>query len=103
MKLAIIGVTGLVGQEMLKVLEEFKFPLDELIPVASKKSAGTKVKYLNESYTVITLEEALQSSPDVALFSAGGSISLEWAPKFAAKVVVSLITLLLFEWMKTRN
>lgn len=85
MKLAIIGVTGLVGQEMLKVLEEFKFPLDELIPVASKKSAGTKVKYLNESYTVITLEEALQSSPDVALFSAGGSISLEWAPKFAAK------------------
>jgi len=83
MKLAIIGVTGMVGQEMIKVLEEFNFPLDELIPVASEKSKGTIINYLEKEFVVVTLEEVLSKRPDIALFSAGGSISLEWAPKFA--------------------
>lgn len=83
MKLAIIGVTGMVGQEIIKVLEEYKFPISELIPVASAKSAGSMVTYLGKDYKVVTLEEALALKPEIALFSAGGDISLEWAPKFA--------------------
>ncbi|PKR82051.1 aspartate-semialdehyde dehydrogenase [Brumimicrobium salinarum] len=85
MKLAIVGVTGMVGQEMLKVLAEMSLPITELIPVASKKSAGTKIQYGGQEHTVVDLEKALEMQPDVALFSAGGSISLEWAPKFAEK------------------
>lgn len=84
MKLAIVGVTGMVGQEMLKVLGEMSLPITELIPVASKGSAGTKIKFGGQEHTVVDVEKALNMKPDVALFSAGGNISLEWAPKFAA-------------------
>lgn len=83
MKLAIVGVTGMVGQEMLKVLEEFNFPLTELIPVASEKSVGQEITYKNQSYKIIGLQDAVNAKVDIAIFSAGGSISLEWAPKFA--------------------
>lgn len=84
MKLAIVGVTGMVGQEMLKVLAEMSLPITELIPVASKNSAGSKITFGGQEHTVVDLEEALNLKPDVALFSASGAISLEWAPKFAA-------------------
>jgi aspartate-semialdehyde dehydrogenase len=85
MKLAIVGVTGMVGQEMLKVLEEFNFPLTELIPVASEKSVGNSINFKNKDYTIVSMQNAIDSHCDIAIFSAGGSISLEWAPKFAKK------------------
>ena len=84
MKLAIVGVTGMVGQEMLKVLSGMSLPITELILVASKRSAGMKIEFGGQEHTVVDLEEALNMKPDVALFSAGGDISLEWAPKFVA-------------------
>jgi aspartate-semialdehyde dehydrogenase len=83
MKLAVVGATGLVGQEILKVLEERSFPFEELYLVASAKSAGQKMKFKGKEYTIITIEDALKLTPDVAIFSAGGGTSLEWAPKFA--------------------
>ena len=83
MKLAVVGATGMVGTIMLKVLEERHFPLSELLVVASEKSIGKKVTFNNTSYSVIGLSEAVSSKPDIALFSAGGSTSKEWAPKFA--------------------
>jgi aspartate-semialdehyde dehydrogenase len=83
MKIAVIGSTGLVGQEMLRLLEQRDFPFDELLPVASSKSVGKKVKCKSKEYSVISIEDAIAAKPDVALFSAGGSISLEYAPKFA--------------------
>jgi len=83
MKIAVIGATGMVGTVMLKVLEERNLPITELIPVASARSAGKKLSYKGNDYTVVTLEDALQMKPDIALFSAGGDTSLEWAPKFA--------------------
>jgi len=84
MKLAVVGVTGMVGQEMIKVLEEFKFPVDEFIPVASQRSVGSKVNFNQKTYSVVGLKDAIGMTPDIAIFSAGGTISLEWAPKFAA-------------------
>src|SRR5690554_3876591 len=84
MKLAIVGVTGMVGQEMLKVLGEMSLPITELIPVASKGSAGTKIKFGGQEHTVVDVDKALSMKTDVALFSAGGNISLEWAATFAA-------------------
>ena len=84
MKVAVVGATGLVGSVMLKVLAEKKFPVSELIPVASDKSAGKQIKFDNKDYTLVTMQQAIDLRPDVALFSAGGSVSLEWAPKFAA-------------------
>lgn len=84
MKIAVVGATGMVGTVMLKVLEERNLPITELIPVASARSAGKKLKYKGKEYTVVTLEDALKMTPDIALFSAGGATSLEWAPKFAA-------------------
>jgi aspartate-semialdehyde dehydrogenase len=83
MKIAVVGATGMVGTVMLKVLEERNLPITELIPVASARSAGKKLTYKEKEYTVVTLEDALTMKPDVALFSAGGDTSLEWAPKFA--------------------
>ncbi|MFK7899157.1 MAG: aspartate-semialdehyde dehydrogenase [Cyclobacteriaceae bacterium] len=83
MKIAVIGATGLVGGEMLKVLAEFNIPITELFPVASARSAGKKMAYKGKEYTVITLEDAVGKKPDIAIFSAGGDTSLEWAPKFA--------------------
>jgi len=83
MRVAVVGATGLVGSTMLKILEERNFPLTELIPVASARSAGKKVGYKGKEYEVVTAEEAIARKPHLALFSAGGSISLELAPKFA--------------------
>ena len=84
MKVAVVGATGLVGTKMLQVLAERKFPVDELIPVASERSVGKEVEYQGKKYSVKSMEDAIAAKPDVALFSAGGSTSLEWAPKFAA-------------------
>jgi aspartate-semialdehyde dehydrogenase len=84
MKIALVGATGMVGTVMLKVLEERNLPITELIPVASERSAGKKLSYKGNDYTVVTLQDALNMKPDIALFSAGGDTSLEWAPKFAA-------------------
>ncbi len=84
MKIAVVGATGMVGEIMLKVLAERNFPVTELIAVASERSAGKEITFKNKIYTVKTLKEALESVPDIALFSAGGETSLEWAPKFAA-------------------
>lgn len=84
MKVAIIGATGLVGGEILKVLAERNFPVTEIIPVASERSIGKKVNFKGIDYTVVGYETAIAMKPDVAIFSAGGSTSLEVAPKFAA-------------------
>lgn len=84
MKVALVGATGLVGNKMLQVLQERKFPVTNLIPVASARSAGKRVKFNDDEWTVLTPEDALLLEPDLALFSAGGSTSLEWAPRFAA-------------------
>ena len=84
MKVALVGATGMVGQVMLKVLAERNFPLTELIPVASEHSIGKKITFQEKSYSVVGLSTAVKMKADVALFSAGGETSLEWAPKFAA-------------------
>jgi len=84
MKVAVVGATGMVGTIMLKVLAERKFPVTELIPVASENSVGKEVAWQGQTYIVQSLEDALSQKPDLALFSAGGECSLEWAPKFAA-------------------
>lgn len=84
MKVAVVGATGLVGTKMLQVLAERNFPVDELIPVASQASVGKEVVYKGKGYKVVSAEDAIAAKPDVALFSAGGSTSLELAPKFAA-------------------
>ena len=83
MKLAVIGATGMVGEVMLQVLSERRFPFSELIPVASERSVGKKVVCGGNSYEVVGLKKAVSMKPDIALFSAGGATSLEWAPKFA--------------------
>ena len=83
MKVAVVGATGMVGEVMLKVLAERNFPITELLLVASERSVGKKLVYKNKEYTVIGLAEAVAAKPDVAIFSAGGGTSLEWAPKFA--------------------
>ncbi len=85
MKVAVVGVTGLVGNVMLNVLDEFNFPVSELIPVASERSAGKKISFKEKIHEVIGLQDAVDIAPDIALFSAGGSVSKEWAPKFAEK------------------
>ncbi|MGB1371082.1 MAG: aspartate-semialdehyde dehydrogenase [Flavobacteriaceae bacterium] len=82
MKVAVVGVTGMVGTIMLELLEKRKFPISELIPVASKKSAGKTVDFSGKAYKIITLEEAIKLTPKIAIFSAGGDVSLSWAPKF---------------------
>ena len=83
MKVAVVGATGMVGEVMLKVLEERNFPVTELIPVASERSVGKTLTYKGSDYKVVGLETAVSMKPDIALFSAGGGTSLEWAPKFA--------------------
>ena len=84
MKVAVVGATGLVGGVMFEVLKEHDFPITELLPVASERSVGKQIEYRGKSYTVVSLEDAVAANCDVAIFSAGGSTSLEWAPKFAA-------------------
>ena len=83
MKVAVVGATGLVGSKMLQVLEERNFPLTELLPVASEKSVGKEITYKGRTYKVIGMADAVAARPDIAIFSAGGGTSLEWAPKFA--------------------
>ncbi|MBL7726751.1 MAG: aspartate-semialdehyde dehydrogenase [Dinghuibacter sp.] len=83
MKVAVVGATGLVGTKMLQVLAERNFPVTELIPVASAQSVGKKVLFKGKEYEVTSMEAAIAAKPNVAIFSAGGSTSLEWAPKFA--------------------
>lgn len=83
MKVAVVGATGMVGNVMLQVLKERNFPISELIPVASEKSVGKKVSFNGKDYSVVSLEQAVSMKPNIALFSAGGETSLEWAPKFA--------------------
>jgi aspartate-semialdehyde dehydrogenase len=83
MKVAVVGATGLVGTKMLQVLAERNFPVTELIPVASEKSVGKEIIFKGKPYKVVRMTEAIAAKPDVALFSAGGGTSLEWAPKFA--------------------
>lgn len=83
MRVAVVGVTGMVGQVMLSLLEERKFPITELIPVASERSVGKTIRFKDREYTIQALREAVNLQPDLALFSAGGSVSLEWAPEFA--------------------
>lgn len=83
MKVAVVGATGLVGTKMLQVLSERNFPVTELIPVASAKSVGKEIEFKGNKYKVVSMEDAIAAKPGVALFSAGGSTSLEWAPKFA--------------------
>jgi aspartate-semialdehyde dehydrogenase len=84
MKVAVVGATGLVGSKMLQVLAERKFPVSELIPVASERSVGKQIEFKGSSYKVVSMTDAIAAKPAVAIFSAGGSTSLEWAPKFAA-------------------
>ena len=83
MKVAVVGATGMVGEVMLKVLAERNFPVTELIPVASERSVGKTITYKGNDYKVVGLETAVSMRPEIALFSAGGDTSLEWAPKFA--------------------
>jgi aspartate-semialdehyde dehydrogenase len=85
MKVAVVGCTGMVGQTMLKVLEERNFPVDQLIPVASERSLGNTINFRGKSYPVVLLQQGMEQGPDVALFSAGGSVSKEWGPLYAAK------------------
>ena len=88
MKLAIVGATGMVGEVMLQVLSERNFPITELIPVASARSVGKKIDFKERSFKVVGLSNAVSMSPDIALFSAGGETSMEWAPKFAEQGTV---------------
>lgn len=83
MKLAVVGVTGLVGNVVLEVLQERNFPVSTFIPVASAKSVGTQVTFRGMEYPVVSMEDAIAAKPDIAIFSAGGDTSLLWAPKFA--------------------
>lgn len=83
MKLAVVGATGLVGSEILEVLDEHNFPYDELLLVASERSVGKQIEYKGKTHKVIGLADAVAAKPEIAIFSAGGSTSLEWAPKFA--------------------
>lgn len=83
MKIAVVGATGLVGSKMLQVLAERNFPVTRLFPVASARSVGKKVKFSGRNYRIISMEDAIAKRPDIAIFSAGGSTSTEWAPRFA--------------------
>ncbi len=84
MRIAVVGATGMVGEIMLKVLAERNFPVTELIPVASEKSVGKEIEFKGKKYKVVGMQTAVDMKADIALFSAGGDTSLEWAPKFAA-------------------
>lgn len=84
MKIAVVGATGLVGTKMLQILAERNFPITELLPAASANSIGKSITFKGQAIPVITLEQAVEAKPHIALFSAGGSVSIEWVPKFAA-------------------
>lgn len=84
MKVAVVGATGLVGRKMLQVLEERNFPVTELIPVASERSIGNEITFNGKNYKVMGMQDAINMKPQLAIFSAGGDTSKEWAPQFAA-------------------
>ena len=84
MKVAVVGATGLVGTKMLQVLAERNFPLTDLLPVASERSVGKEITFKGKNYKVVGMQTAVDMKADIALFSAGGQTSLDWAPKFAA-------------------
>ncbi len=84
MKVAVVGASGMVGQVMLELLEKRNFPVDELLPVASERSVGNKLTFKGKDYSIVSMEDAIKAAPDVALFSAGGDVSREYAPKFVA-------------------
>ncbi|SCY60288.1 aspartate-semialdehyde dehydrogenase [Flavobacterium caeni] len=84
MKVAVVGATGMVGEVMLKVLAERNFPITELIPVASEKSIGKEIEFKGKKYKIVGMQDAVNQQPQIAIFSAGGGTSLEWAPAFAA-------------------
>ncbi|MCB0525167.1 MAG: aspartate-semialdehyde dehydrogenase [Saprospiraceae bacterium] len=88
MKVAVVGATGLVGSKMLQVLQERKFPISQLLLAASERSVGKTLSFAGKDYKIISLDDAVAQKPDVAIFSAGGSVSKEWAPKFAANGTV---------------
>lgn len=83
MKVAVVGATGLVGTKMLQVLEERNFPITRLIPVASERSVGKTIRFRGKRYKIVSMTDAIRKKPDIAIFSAGGSTSKEWAPRFA--------------------
>ncbi len=83
MKIAVVGATGLVGTKMLELLEERNFPVTELLPVASESSIGKTIHFKNQAIPIISMAEAVDKKPAIAIFSAGGTVSKEWAPKFA--------------------
>ena len=85
MNLAIVGSTGLVGKKMLEILQERKFPIKKIIPIASKKSEGVSIEFNGKKYQVISIENSLKEKIDIALFSAGAKVSLKWAPLFSNK------------------
>lgn len=87
-KVAVIGASGMVGRAMLKVLEERRYPVDELLPAASERSAGQELIFNGKKHRIMSIEEAAAGVPDIALFSAGAAVSLEWAPVFAEKGTV---------------
>ena len=103
MKLAVVGATGLVGQEILKVLEERNFQFDELYLVASIKNVGKEIIYIGKSYTIKSMEEAVKLAPDIAIFSAGGSTSLEWAPRFAEMGTTVIDNSSAWGWILKKN
>ena len=82
-RVAVVGATGLVGSKMIEVLAEEKFPVAELIPCASERSVGKKIQFQGKEWTVVSLEDGVKAAPDIAIFSAGASVSKEWAPRFA--------------------
>jgi aspartate-semialdehyde dehydrogenase len=88
MKVAVVGATGLVGTKMLQVLAERNFPISELVPVASERSVGKEIIFNNKAYSIVSMQAAIDAKPAVALFSAGGDTSKEWAPQFAAAGIV---------------
>lgn len=83
MRIAVVGATGMVGRVMLQVLEERNFPVTEIIPVASERSVGKTIDYNGKQYTIVSMQDAVEMRPDIAIFSAGGETSKQWAPKFA--------------------
>jgi aspartate-semialdehyde dehydrogenase len=88
MKIAVVGATGLVGSKILQVLEERSFPVDEIIPVASERSVGKKISFKGNSFSILSMEDAIKAKPAIALFSAGGNTSLQWAPAFAEAGII---------------
>jgi aspartate-semialdehyde dehydrogenase len=103
MKVAIVGATGLVGGEILKVLAERNFPVTEIIPVASERSIGKKINFKGVDYSVVSYETAIAMKPNVAIFSAGGGTSLEVAPKFAAAGITVVDNSSACVWIPQKN